>query len=680
MLSPLVGFFARKSPRRKNFSEVSPLLPSKGQDVELAQWFYLEGTGTVAEVTEGEGEAKRTYSKVTFTAANVVNNKGTELRPAKTFTGEEYYEIELVRDDANAVVGAWIKNPAFGDKVTETVTDEASGTTATVVTGHTGFYTMKTDADGAFAFNDDNTAGLLPYVQFDTNDNPVAAGDAAATDDTLAMASYRLPEPNLPEGHVLTVFHNGDKSSSPVWATNADSDAKRDIHRSAMVDGYDTAIVTSYPQFAATDKNGAITGADGKPVEQDDKGLAEKTGFIVTANSSTPAANTPYTFSMEGVAYDVANQVFKREHVNTGLFKAPTSQITGIVWDDTESDDNTAPDGVRADDEQGLVGETVLATQWHYVPKGAAAFAQIKTGDDAGLVEWVAADGTKSTDDTAKASAVGAWVQNIGFGSDWVTTKATIVKDPTDITDQGKVVCIPVVSNGENRADARNKMGVVAVKTYAAGGAQKVVADAKEAAGYKLVDVVDGEYVFDNLPTAVVVLDANSGIDEYFLAAYRVELAAPKNYLKSGYAKGERDPWHITTPHQPVSFADTDATAKGLAVDSDVPGTKAGVAGNADELDITDGAIKALYQSWPIQHRYAADGSVRANDGQVILAEVNNGKTDGIQASFADIPVSNAMDTADAATYQWTHPVVTEVAGDVGEIAPAYRAIGGYVW
>lgn len=680
MLSPLVGFFARKSPRRKNFSEVSPLLPNKGQDVELAQWFYLEGTGTVAEVTEGEGEAKRTYSKVTFTAANVVNNKGTELRPAKTFTGEEYYEIELVRDDANAVVGAWIKNPAFGDKVTETVTDEASGTTATVVTGYTGFYTMKTDADGAFALNDDNTAGLLPYVQFDTNGNPVAAGDAAATDDTLAMASYRLTEPNLPEGHVLTVFHNGDKSSSPVWATNADSDAKRDIHRSAMVDGYDTAIVTSYPQFAATDKNGAITGADGKPVEQDGKGLAEKTGFIVTANSSTPAANTPYTFSMEGVAYDVANQVFKREHVNTGLFKAPTSQITGIVWDDTESDDNTAPDGVRADDEQGLVGETVLATQWHYVPKGAAAFAQIKTGDDAGLVEWVAADGTKSTDDTAKASAVGAWVQNIGFGSDWVTTKATIVKDPTDITDQGKVVCIPVVSNGENRADARNKMGVVAVKTYAAGGAQKVVADAKEAAGYKLVDVVDGEYVFDNLPTAVVVLDANSGIDEYFLAAYRVELAAPKNYLKSGYVKGERDPWHITTPHQPVSFADADATAKGLAVDSDVPGTKAGVAGNADELDITDGAIKALYQSWPIQHRYAADGSVRANDGQVILAEVNNGKTDGIQASFADIPVSNAMDTADAATYQWTHPVVTEVAGDVGEIAPAYRAIGGYVW
>ena len=191
MLSPLVGFFARKSPRRKNFSEVSPLLPSKGQDVELAQWFYLEGTGTVAEVTEGEGEAKRTYSKVTFTAANVVNNKGTELRPAKTFTGEEYYEIELVRDDANAVVGAWIKNPAFGDKVTETVTDEASGTTATVVTGHTGFYTMKTDADGAFAFNDDNTAGLLPYVQFDKMLTEV--GICKGIENYSAVLSGRAP-------------------------------------------------------------------------------------------------------------------------------------------------------------------------------------------------------------------------------------------------------------------------------------------------------------------------------------------------------------------------------------------------------------------------------------------------------------------------------------------------------
>ncbi len=251
-----------------------------------------------------------------------MNNKGTELRPAKTFTGEEYYEIELVRDDANAVVGAWIKNPAFGDKVTETVTDEASGTTATVVTGPTGFYTMKTDADGAFAFNDDNTAGLLPYAVRHQR-QPVAAGDAAATDDTLAMASYRLPEPNLPEGHVLTVFHNGDKSSSPVWATNADSDAKRDIHRSAMVDGYDTAIRDELPAVRRYRQERRHHRRRWQACGAGRQGPGREDWLHRDRQLLHAGRQHPYTFSMEGVAYDVANQVFKREHVNTGLFKAP---------------------------------------------------------------------------------------------------------------------------------------------------------------------------------------------------------------------------------------------------------------------------------------------------------------------------------------------------------------------
>ena len=91
------------------------------------------------------------------------------------------------------VVGAWIKNPAFGDKVTETVTDEASGTTATVVTGHTGFYTMKTDADGAFAFNDDNTAGLLPYVQMCIRDREDADAPSRAAGASRAAARTRKP-------------------------------------------------------------------------------------------------------------------------------------------------------------------------------------------------------------------------------------------------------------------------------------------------------------------------------------------------------------------------------------------------------------------------------------------------------------------------------------------------------
>ena len=191
----------------------------------------------------------------------------------------------------------------------------------------------------------------------------------------------------------------------------------------------------------------------------------------------------------------------------------------------------------------------------------------------------------------------------------------------------------------------------------------------------------DGEYVFDNLPTAVVKYNTATGTDEYFLAAYRVELAATKHYLKDGYEKDVQDPWHLTSVNEGTTDAD-------LAIDSNAHAERTGdfaaaneaIAGNADELAITDADVKALYHSYPVVNRYATDGSVRANDGQVILAQVAGTDAKGLAASFSDIPVANAMDTAAGATYQWTHPLVTEVAGDVGEVAPAYRAIGGYVW
>ncbi len=431
--------------------------PVANQKVELTQWFYLAGTGTVATVTEGESDERRTYEKVTFTADPVVNAKGQQLRAAKVFEGEKDYEIELVYDGGD-VVGAWIKNPAFGTEITDTVTDEEAGTSTTVVTGYTGSYTMDTLADGTFAFNETNTKGLLPYVQFDAERNPLHAGDIMATDDVLAMASYRVAMPEgIPAGHVLTVFHVDDANASDAWATNTDSDAKRDVLRSSMVDGYDTPIVTSYPQFEAA--------GDG---EQPDGGFASTTGFILTASSALDAKNNqPYTFEMGGITYDVASEVAKREHVNTGLFKVPTSQITGIVWDDTEADDNTASDGVRDTDEPGLANQTVLATQWYYVPAEAAAFPLIDA--DEGIVEWVAADGSKTVGGAAPAGTVGAWVQNTGFGNDWVSTKAVIYTDPNDLTATPQVVRVPVVTGGENRADANGVGDVVAVKTYAAG-------------------------------------------------------------------------------------------------------------------------------------------------------------------------------------------------------------------
>ena len=124
---------------------------------------------------------------------------------------------------------------------------------------------------------------------------------------------------------------------------------------------------------------------------------------------------------------------------------------------------------------------------------------------------------------------MGAWVQNIGFGSDWVTTKATIVRIRTDITDQSKVVCIPVVSNGENRADARNKMGVVAVKTYAARrcpegrgrreGGRRLQAGGRGRRRVRLRQPAHGRGGARRQQRHRL---------EYFLAAYRVELAAPR--------------------------------------------------------------------------------------------------------------------------------------------------------
>ncbi|MEE0705901.1 MAG: hypothetical protein UCH28_05895, partial [Adlercreutzia sp.] len=64
----------------------------------------------------------------------------------------------------------------------------------------------------------------------------------------------------------------------------------------------------------------------------------------------------------------------------------------------------------------------------------------------------------------------------------------------------------------------------------------------------------------------------------------------------------------------------------------------------------------------------------------MILATAATADTKGLKVSFSEIPAAHAMDTADAVTYQWTAPLYTKAAGDVGEIEPAYRTIAGYVW
>ena len=70
-------------------------------EVRLAQWFYLDGS--LVNVTVDGKVVPR------FQAAAVTNNKGQVLRAAKTYEDvdvNDIHGIELVRDDADAVVGA----------------------------------------------------------------------------------------------------------------------------------------------------------------------------------------------------------------------------------------------------------------------------------------------------------------------------------------------------------------------------------------------------------------------------------------------------------------------------------------------------------------------------------------------------------------------------------------------
>ena len=125
---------------------------------------------------------------------------------------------------------------------------------------------------------------------------------------------------------------------------------------------------------------------------------------------------------------------------------------------------------------------------------------------------------------------------------------------------------------------------------------------------------------------------------------------------------GNRVKMCIRDKHQGTDlFADSDANRydRGL-----------GINGSGDD--------KGSYQ---IIQRYNADGSLRANQGQVIIAHTAADMSAGIPEAFATIPVDNAMDSSvDSATiYHWTDPQ-SQKGGDVGEIAAALRTISGYAW
>lgn len=147
----------------------------------------------------------------------------------------------------------------------------------------------------------------------------------------------------------------------------------------------------------------------------------------------------------------MAGRTPARASVNTGLYRAPTSEIDGVVWDDTERDgarraDNKASDGVRDADEPGLAGETVLATQWYYVPAGAPAFAQIDTGAEAGVVEWVLANGTKTVATTVALLPRTPW--RLGAERRLRQRLATTVTAPAAAPLGGLALAAPLAAAG----------------------------------------------------------------------------------------------------------------------------------------------------------------------------------------------------------------------------------------
>ncbi len=627
--------------------------PVANQTVHLTQWYYLAGTASA--------------DGATFNAAAITRD-GVQLRAAATYTTADDI-FELVKDAAGNVVGAWIQNPAFGEKTYEadgeTLAKDAQGRQL-----YTGTKVTATDAGGEYSFGE-----LLPFVQFSKGDGePLSASDAAgkATDDSegfaandaLALAAYRVTLPQLPEGMVLTVYHSSDAANTGM----NDSDAKRDVNRTNAANGQ---LVTGYPQFTGTG-------------EQPDGALAQDSGFIVVANSST-AATAVYADSKASVDYDVAYQV-DRTNVNTGLYRVPASTITGWVWDDSAKDNNVAPDGIRdtgltTDEdgnlrqaEPGIADQVVITTQWYFVPNTAAyasAFAQISSkvfadnpgNANAGTVEWVLADGSTTTvKPGSMADVQGAWVQNSTFGSDWLSTaKNLMLGQPSNALAvvTGSVapddrVRVPQVSGGVSVTDAAGRASAVAVVTEKA---------ATRADG--TVDETNmGRYVFDNLPTAVVRTNEATGEDQYFLAAYRVELKDVKH--TKNLRDGSDDPWHLTPAHAGTgTYKGKDAWTVDSDTDVDAKGT---------------GSIKDAYT---VETRYSnAVSPLRANKGQVILAGTtapDGAPVTPLAQSTSSVPAGSAMDSTAAATYHWTNPQAA-AGGDVGEVKPAYGIISGYVW
>lgn len=129
----------------------------------------------------------------------------------------------------------------------------------------------------------------------------------------------------------------------------------------------------SVPAAGDTDKNAAFK-------NRVPAGRAD--GMVIVAHEAVESSTNDKTQKKyKGVTYDTDENVQVQQGGDGGFIKIPETSVTGVVWDDSYSDQWAASNPVldRAERERsydgiyqpafenGLPGRTVALTQWHYV-------------------------------------------------------------------------------------------------------------------------------------------------------------------------------------------------------------------------------------------------------------------------------------------------------------------------
>ena len=223
----------------------------------------------------------------------------------------------------------------------------------------------------------------------EASDREYLCGYTVAVADTNPADLYQQVPNEAIAGYTLTRPHVAGDLDDVVAAGDAEgmrteSDAFR-YYTSEGLDALDSAtkafglvnrfidMQDSVPAAGDTDKNAAFK-------NRVPAGRAD--GMVIVAHEAVESSTNDKTQKKyKGVTYDTDENVQVQQGGDGGFIKIPETSITGVVWDDSYSDQWAASNPVldRAERERsydgiyqpafenGLPGRTVALTQWHYV-------------------------------------------------------------------------------------------------------------------------------------------------------------------------------------------------------------------------------------------------------------------------------------------------------------------------